>query len=79
MLIQKQFKTLDDNGNAIYAGADQNMFVLMILEKNKETIITFSQRSVTVFQKMAIYEEARVKPRNTQLKKLKSGAKNKNE
>ena len=51
----------------------------MILEKNKKTIIKFSQRSVTVFQKMATYEEVRVKPRNTQLKKLKSAAKNKNE
>ena len=37
----------------------------------------FSQESVTVLWKLAIYQEARVKLSNTQLIKLKSEVKNK--
>ena len=45
------------------------LFVLMILEKIKETRLEFSQGSVTVLQKMANYEEAKVKLTKTQLNK----------
>ena len=51
------------------------MFVLTILEKNKETRLKFSQGSVTVLSKIANYQEVRVKLTNTQLNKLKSTAK----
>ena len=51
------------------------MFVLTILEKNKETRLKFSQGSVTVLSKIVNYQEARVKLTNTQLNKLKSTAK----
>ena len=53
------------------------MFILTILEKIKEKRFKFSQRSVTVLQIMANYQEARVKLTNTQLNKLKSAAKSK--
>ena len=43
-----QLKKLDDYGNATNAGDDQSMFVLAILEKNKETWLKFSKVSVTV-------------------------------
>ena len=46
------------------------MFVLTILVKIKETILTFCQRSVTVLKMLANYEEARVKLTNTQINKL---------
>ena len=49
----------------------------MISEKNKETRLKFSQRSVNSFIIIANYQEARVKLTNTQLNKLKSVAKNK--
>ena len=52
------------------------MFVLTMLEK-KGKKSTFSQGSVAVLQKMANYQEARVKVRDTQLNKLKYAAKNK--
>ena len=49
MLIQKQLKKLDANGNAIHAGNDdESMFALTILEKIKETRLTFSQGSAIV-------------------------------
>ena len=45
----EQLKKLDSNGNAILNADDgQSMFVLTILEKIKETQLTFSQRSLTV-------------------------------
>ena len=47
------------------------MFVLTISEKIKETRITFSQGSVTVLQKMANYQDARVELTSTQWSKLK--------
>ena len=72
-----QLKKLDGDGNASNAGNDQSMFILMILEKIKETRLKFPQGSATVFLKMANYQEARVRLTNTQLKKLKSAAKNK--
>ena len=50
---------LDDN-NAVDADGKQPMFVLRILEKIKETRLTFSWGSVTVFQKIANYEEAKL-------------------
>ena len=53
------------------------MVVLTILEKIKEKRLKFSQGSVTVLYKMENYAKARVKVKNTQLKKLKSAAKNK--
>ena len=43
-----QLKNLDDDYNAINADGTQNMFILTILEKIKETILKFSQGSVTV-------------------------------
>ena len=52
------------------------MFLLTILEKIKETRLKLSQGSVTVLQKMTIYQEARIKLTNTQLNKLKLTAKN---
>ena len=54
------------------------MFVLMILEKMKETRLKFSQGSIMVLQQMANYEEARVRLTNMLLHKLQSAAKNKN-
>ena len=53
------------------------MFILTILEKIKETRLKFSQGSVTVLEKVANYQEARVKLTNTQLSKVKSAAKSK--
>ena len=47
------------------------MFVLTILEKIKETRLKLSQGHVTLLQKIANYEEARVKLTKTQLNKLK--------
>ena len=41
------------------------MFVLRILEKNKEARLKLSQGSVTVLWKMTNYQEARVKLTNT--------------
>ena len=55
----------------------ESMFILTILEKIKETRLKFSQGSVTVLQKMANYQEARVKLTNTQLNTLKYAARNK--
>ena len=52
------------------------MFVFTILEKMKEKRLKFSQ-GVEVLQKMANYQEARVKVTNTQFNKLKFAAKNK--
>ena len=37
------------------------MFALTILEKIKQTILKYSQGSVTVLQKMANYQEKRAK------------------
>ena len=53
------------------------MFVLTVLEKIKEARLTFCHGSVTVLKKITNYQEARVKLTNSQLKKLKSTAKNK--
>ena len=52
------------------------MFALTILEKIKEARLKFSKGNVTVLQKMANYQEVRVKLTNTQLKKLKPAPKN---
>ena len=52
------------------------MFILTILETIKETRLKFSQGTVTLLQKMANYQEATFKLTNTQIKKLKSAAKN---
>ena len=52
----------------------ETMFVLTILDKTKETRLKFSQGSVIVLQKIANYQEARVKLTNTQLNKLKYAA-----
>ena len=65
------------NTNGVNADGTQSMFVLVILEKIKETRLKFSLGSVTVLYKMANYEEARVKLTNIWLHKLKSAAKNK--
>ena len=73
-----QLKSLDTGYNATDANNDQSMFVLKILEKIKKKRLKFSQGSVTVLQKMANYQEARVKLTNTRLNKLKSAAENKN-
>ena len=55
-----------------------NLLVSAVLEKIKETRLTFSQRSVTVYKRWYInYQKERVKPTNRQLNKLKSVAKNK--
>ena len=48
------------------------MFVLTILLKIKEKKLKLSRGSVTVLQKIAIYEEERVKLTNLQKSKLKS-------
>ena len=45
------------------------MFVLRILEKNKETRLKFSQESVTYY-KVVKLSEVRVKLTNTQLNKI---------
>ena len=51
------------------------MFILTILGKIKKTRLKLLQGSVTVLQKMANYQEAKVKLINIQLNKLKSAAK----
>ena len=56
---------------------DRIVTILTILDKIKESWLKFSQGSVTVLQKIAKYEEARVKLTNSQLNKLKSAARNK--
>ena len=43
-----QLKKLNDNGNATDIDPDQNMFVLTILEKIKETRLKFSQGNVKI-------------------------------
>ena len=43
-----QLKQFDNNGNAADACNIQSMFVLMILEKIKETSLKFSQGSILV-------------------------------
>ena len=48
------------------------MFVLTVLEKIKETRLKLSQESATVSQKIANYEDVRVKLTNTRLNKLKT-------
>ena len=53
------------------------MFILTILEKNKEMRLKFSQGIVIVLWKMANYQKASVKLTNTQLSKSKSSAKHK--
>ena len=58
-----QLKNLD----GINGDGSQNMFVLTILEKIKETRLKFSHGSVIVLYKMTNYQEARVKLTNTQL------------
>ena len=50
------------------------MFILTILEKIKETILKFSQGSVTVLWNMTNYQEVRVKLTTAQLNKVKSAA-----
>ena len=55
--------------------ANESMFVLILLEKIKETRLKFSQESLAVLWIMANYQEVRVKLINTQLKKLKAAAK----
>ena len=52
------------------------MFILTILEKIQETRLKYCN---TVLQKMANYQEARIKLTITKLLKLKSAAKNKAE
>ena len=68
-----QLKNID----GINADGTQNMFILTILEKNKEMRLKFSRGSVIVLWKMANYQKASVKLTNTQLSKSKSAAKNK--
>ena len=41
-------KKIDNNGDVTDRGNYQSMFILTILEKIKETRLTFSERSVTV-------------------------------
>ena len=43
-----QLKNVDNDYNAIYADGAQSMFILTVLEKIKETRLTFSQGTVTV-------------------------------
>ena len=53
------------------------MFLLTVLEKNKEMRLKLSQGSVTVLWRMINYKEVRVKLTNTRLNKLKSAVKSK--
>ena len=48
------------NEDVVNADGTQNLFTLTILEEIKETKMKFSQGSVTVLQKIANYQEARV-------------------
>ena len=43
-----QLKKLDDNGYSTNADNEQSMFILTILEKLRETRLTFSRGSLTV-------------------------------
>ena len=57
----RKLKTLDDDDNALDANGKQYLFILIILEKIKETKLKCFQRRVTVLWNMANYKEARVK------------------
>ena len=59
-----QSKKLGDGDNA------ESIFISTILEKIKEAKLKLSQRRLTVLQKMANYQEVRIKLTNLQLKKL---------
>ena len=48
------------NEDVVNADGTKNLFTLTILEEIKETKMKFSQGSVTVLQKIANYQEARV-------------------
>ena len=63
-----QLKKLDADDDV------ESMFILMVLEKIKEKRLKFLQGSVAILEKMANYQEARVKLTTTQLNKLKSSA-----
>ena len=71
-----QFVKRLKNTDGVNADSTQSMFSSTILEKIKEKGMTFFQGSAAVLQKMANYEEARVKLANTQLKKIESATKN---
>ena len=66
--FEGQLKNIDGRN----ADVTQNMLILTILEKIKETRLIFSIGSVTVLQTMANYQESRVELTNTQLTQLKS-------
>ena len=65
--FEGQLKNIDGRN----ADVTQNMLILTILEKIKETRLIFSIGSVTVLQTMANYQESRVELTNTQLTQLK--------
>ena len=70
-------KKIGYGGNASDVSNDQSMVVLTILEKTNETLLSNSERMVTVLKIMSNYQKARVKITNRQLNKLKFAAKHK--
>ena len=70
-------KKLCGSNNAVDGDSPKSWFVLTIFEKIKETRLKFSQKNVTIFKKMAIYEKVRVQLTNDQSERLYSIAKSK--
>ena len=66
---QIEFTEKFKKGDAENADGAKVMFGLIILEKIRKTGIKFSQRSLKVLQKIANFEEARVKLTHAQLNK----------
>ena len=79
MIKQREFVGQSKDVDGINPDEAESMFILTILETIKETRLKSSQGGVTVLQTMTNYQETRVKLTNTQLSKLKSAAKIKQE
>ena len=79
MIKQREFVGQSKDVDGINPDGAESMFISTILEAIKETRLKSSQGGVTVLQTMTNYQETRVKLTNTQLSKLKSAAKIKQE
>ena len=79
MIKQREFVGQSKDVDGINPDEAESMFILTILETIKETRLKSSQGGVTVLQTMTNYQETTVKLTNTQLSKLKSAAKIKQE
>lgn len=55
--FNRQFKTLDESGNATYVCGYKNMFIFSTQETIKEVILKFCQGRVTALQKQNIMKK----------------------